>query len=268
MQEERHRMSGSVGLVPTMGALHEGHLTLCRRARSENQVAGASLFVNPTQFGPNEDFNAYPRNYKRDLDLFQQEGLDFVFMPNVEQMYPTGFDTYVQPGAIAERLEGASRPDHFKGVATVVAKLFLVTQPTRTYFGEKDAQQLRVIQQMVRDLGFDLQVVPVPTVREADGLAMSSRNAYLSPEQRAAAPVLHRALTRVREAYLAGERDGGYLRALLRGTIGAEPLADIDYVSVADSRTLKELERVEVPGLVSLAVRIGRTRLIDNITLE
>jgi pantoate--beta-alanine ligase len=268
MQEERRRMLGSIGLAPTMGALHEGHLTLCRQARTGNEVAGASLFVNPTQFGPNEDFNAYPRDYQRDLDLFEKERLDFVFMPTVDEMYPKGFDTYVHLGDITKRLEGASRPDHFVGVATVVAKLFLVTRPTRAYFGEKDAQQLRVIQQMVRDLCFDLEVIPVPTVREPDGLAMSSRNAYLTPEQRAAAPVLYRALNQAKKMYQTGERDANRLRTAMQEMIGAEPLADIDYISVSDSRTLVELEQIDGPALGSMAVRFGRTRLIDNITLS
>jgi pantoate--beta-alanine ligase len=264
---ERRRMVGSVGFVPTMGALHEGHLTLARRARAENDWVVASIFVNPKQFGPSEDFEKYPRDYDRDLALFEGEGVDLVFLPTVDMMYPPGYDTYIHVGVVAQGLEGAARPGHFVGVATVVAKLFQVVQPTRAYFGEKDAQQLRVIQRMTRDLDFDLEVVPVPTVREADGLAMSSRNAYLDPQQRRAAAVLYRALSLAQRMFAEGERDAERLRRAMRQIIEGEPLAAIDYISVADSETLEELSRVERPALASMAVRVGKTRLIDNVLL-
>lgn len=268
MHAERRRIAGSVGFVPTMGALHQGHLALASRARAENDLVVASIFVNPKQFGPTEDFASYPRDYQRDLALLEQESVDVVFMPTVEDMYPEGFDTYVAVGAIAERLEGASRPGHFRGVATVVAKLFNIVRPTRAYFGEKDAQQLRVIRKMVHDLAFDLEVVPVPTVREEDGLAMSSRNAYLNPQERQAATVLFRALSLAQRKFADGERDAELLRRAMRALIAAEPLADADYISITDSETLDEVSRIEGPALASLAVRIGRTRLIDNMLLK
>jgi pantoate--beta-alanine ligase len=260
-------LTGDVGLVPTMGALHEGHLTLVRSARADNDHVFVSIFVNPTQFGPNEDFAAYPRDIDRDLSLLEAEGVDYVFLPSVEEMYPRDAETYVDVGPISDRLEGAFRPGHFRGVATVVLKLFTIVKPARAYFGRKDAQQLVVIRRMVRDLNVDVEIVPVDTVREPDGLAMSSRNAYLNPTERKAALCLHEALSLAREMWTRGARDAEAFRKRLRELIEDEELARIDYVSVADPETLEELDRIHGPALVSLAVRIGRTRLIDNITL-
>lgn len=257
----------TLGLVPTMGFLHQGHLSLVRRARAENEGVAASLFVNPTQFGPNDDFDRYPRARERDLALLEAEGCDLVFAPEVETMYPPGFDARIEIGGVSEGLEGAARPGHFAGVATVVAKLFNILQPTRAYFGQKDAQQLAVIRKLVLDLDIPVQVVGCPTVREADGLAMSSRNSYLSPSERADALVLWRALSAARAAYEAGERRGEALRQAMAAPIaavGAKP----DYLSVADPLTLRELDTVGDRGaLVSLAVRIGTPRLIDNLML-
>lgn len=256
-----------LGLVPTMGYLHEGHLSLVRRARRDNATVAVSIFVNPTQFGPNEDYSSYPRDLERDLRLLRQEGVDLVFAPPVGEVYPPGFDTYVLVGGVTERLEGAARPGHFRGVATVVVKLFNVLQPDRAYFGQKDAQQLLVIRKMVKDLDLPIEVVGMPIVREPDGLALSSRNAYLSPEERKAAVVLSRSLQVARRLYERGERNAERLRSEMRQVLGAEPLAQVDYVSVADAASLEELTQVDRPALVSLAVRIGRARLIDNIVL-
>ena len=257
-----------LGLVPTMGALHEGHLALVRRARGENAAVAVSIFVNPTQFGPREDLDTYPRDMERDLALLEAEGVDLVYAPTLEEVYPPGFDTWVEPGALGNMLEGAVRPGHFRGVATVVAKLFGVVRPDRAYFGQKDGQQLAVIRQLVRDLNLGVEIVAVPTVRDADGLALSSRNAYLTPEERAAAPVIYRALRRAEELWQAGETDGKTLRQAVRGVLEGEPLlAGIDYVSVADAATLVELERVDRPAMVATAVRLGKTRLIDNVLL-
>lgn len=250
-----------------MGALHDGHLALVREARRSNDCVCVSIFVNPTQFSPNEDLEAYPRNTDRDLELLATENVDLVFMPSAAEMYPEGVVTSVDPGPLATLLEGASRPGHFIGVATVVLKLFNIVEPTRAYFGKKDAQQLVVIRSMVRDLNLDIEIVPVETVREPDGLAMSSRNVYLDPTQREAAPVLWNALSLAREMWTRGARDSDAFRARMREVIEAEELARLDYVSVADPLTLQEVPRVRGSTLVSLAVRIGRTRLIDNITL-
>jgi len=261
-------MAGSVGLVPTMGYLHEGHLSLVRRARPENEHVVATIFVNPTQFGPQEDYQRYPRDPERDLRLLEQEGTDVVFMPSVEEMYPPGFDVWVEVGeSLTGRLEGAARPGHFRGVTTVVAKLFNIVQAHRAYFGQKDAQQLAVIRKMAVDLNMGVEVVAVPTVREPDGLAMSSRNSYLSPEERRAATVLWRSLCRAQELFDGGERRAEAIRGEMRAVLASEPLARVDYVSVADAETLAELETIEGPALVSLAVRIGGTRLIDNVTV-
>jgi pantoate--beta-alanine ligase len=256
-----------LGLVPTMGALHEGHLALVRQARHECATVAASVFVNPTQFGPNEDFTAYPRDTDRDLGLLEHEGVDLVFLPSVEEIYPSGFDTYVEVGTVTKPLEGEARPGHFRGVATVVAKLFHSVLPDRAYFGQKDAQQVLVIKKMVADLAFPLEVVVVPIVREPDGLALSSRNVYLSPTERQAALVLHRALDAARRLFATGERQPQQLRRAMRTTLAAEPLAQPDYVSLADPVTLRELDTPAETALASLAVRIGRTRLIDNALL-
>jgi pantoate--beta-alanine ligase len=268
MRALRRAMEGDAGLVATMGYLHEGHLSLVRAARARDDHVIASIFVNPTQFGPDEDFERHPRDEERDLALFRDEGVDVVFMPSVEEMYPQGASTFVTVEGLTEVLEGVHRPVHFRGVTTVVTKLLTVVQPHRTYFGRKDAQQLAVIRRLVRDLRLDVDVVSMPTVREPDGLAMSSRNAYLSPEQREAALVLSRALRRAEELFAGGERDGERLRDAMRDLIAQEPLARVDYVSVADTETLQELRRIEGAALASLAVRIGAVRLIDNVTLE
>ena len=257
----------TLGLVPTMGALHAGHLSLVARARTENDRVLASIFVNPAQFGVNEDFAAYPRTPENDLRLLESLGVDAVWCPSPGDVYPPGFQTYVTVDDVSAPLEGARRPGHFRGVATVVAKLFNVFQPDRAYFGQKDAQQVAVIRKMVADLSFPVDVVVCPTVREADGLALSSRNVFLSPEERRAAPVVHRALLAASAAFESGERDAGRLRAVLSETLAGEPLARPDYVSVADAVTLHELERVAGPALVSLAVRFGGTRLIDNVVI-
>jgi len=257
----------TVGFVPTMGYLHEGHLSLVRRARAENDVVVASIFVNPTQFGPTEDFEKYPRDPQRDLALLQQERTDIVFMPSAVEMYPEGFATHIDVGGVTEVLEGAHRPGHFRGVATVVLNLFNIVQPTRAYFGQKDAQQLVVIRKMVNDLKLNVEVVPCPTVRETGGLAMSSRNVFLSPDERRAALILFRALSLSERLWRTGERDAGKLRDRLQGLVAREPLASVDYISVAHPETLQELESMDGPTLVSLAIRIGETRLIDNLTV-
>ncbi len=267
MRDLRRAMAGGVGLVPTMGYLHEGHLSLVRAARAQDGHVVVSIFVNPTQFGPGEDYERYPRDSERDLSLLRDEGVDAVFMPSVGELYPEGASTFVEVEGLTEVLEGAHRPGHFRGVTTVVAKLFEIVQPARAYFGRKDAQQLLVVRRMARDLRFDVEIAGLPTVREPDGLALSSRNAYLSPEEREAAPVLSRALGRARELFAGGERDAERLREAMRSLIAGEPLARVDYVSVADGETLRELDRLDRPALASLAVRIGATRLIDNTTL-
>jgi pantoate--beta-alanine ligase len=267
MRGVRRGLEGSVGFVPTMGYLHEGHLSLVRRARSQSQNLVVSIFVNPTQFAPEEDFAAYPRDLKRDLALLEVEKTDVVFIPPVGEMYPPDFSTWVDVEGVTERLEGAFRPGHFRGVATVVAKLFDIVQPHRAYFGQKDAQQAVVIRKMVADLDMGIEIVAVPTVREPDGLAMSSRNTRLSPEERKSALVLWKALSLAYELYSAGERNASELRGRMRALIEGEPLAEIDYVSIADAQTLEELEKVDRPALALLAVRIGKVRLIDNITL-
>lgn len=259
----RATMTGSVGAVPTMGYLHAGHLALVRRARAENDHVVVSIFVNPTQFGPAEDFARYPRDPDRDLALLRAEGVDAVFLPDTGEMYPEGFSTSVEVHGLTDRLEGVHRPGHFRGVTTVVAKLLLILQPHRAYFGQKDAQQLIVVRRMVRDLAFPVEVVDVPTVREPDGLAMSSRNVYLSPGERRAAAALPRALERVRELWRGGVRDAAALRNAMRQVLDAEPLVRTDYVSVADPDTLDELDAAGDRALASLAVRIGGTRLID-----
>jgi pantoate--beta-alanine ligase len=264
----RRKFHGTLGFVPTMGYLHDGHLALVARAASDNQATAVSIFVNPTQFGPTEDFAAYPRDPQRDLAMLQGAGVDFIFMPPVAEMYPVPMRTVVEVGPIATVLEGAHRPNHFRGVATVVAKLFHIVEPTRAYFGQKDAQQVAVIRQFVQDLDFPVQVIAVPTRRAPDGLALSSRNVYLTAEQRAAAPVLYRALHAAQAAYAQGERDADALREVLRATLTAEPLAAAEYVSIADAVSLEEVSgSISKPVLLSMAVRIGQTRLIDNITL-
>jgi len=259
---------GVLGLVPTMGFLHEGHLSLIRRAKAECGAVAVSLFVNPTQFAPHEDFARYPRALGRDLEMIEAAGGDLVFTPSAAEIYPPDFDTRIEVGAVSRRLEGAVRPVHFAGVATVVTKLFNILQPTKAYFGQKDAQQCVVIKALVRDLNLPLEVVISPTVREPDGLAMSSRNSYLNPEQRAAAPALYAALQDVAARYGAGERNAEGLRKALRDRLAVIPDTKIDYVSVADPDTLEELDQLTRGALVSLAVRFGATRLLDNVVLE
>lgn len=257
-----------VGLVPTMGWLHEGHRALMGRARDESATVVVTIFVNPRQFNVASDYSRYPRNEARDLAMCEAEGVDLVFAPEVEEIYPRGFATTVSVGTVALPLEGAARPGHFDGVATVVAILFDLVGAERAYFGQKDAQQVMVIRQMARDLAIGTEVVACPTIREADGLALSSRNVHLTPDERAAAPVLRRALVAAREAWRAGERDAERLRDEMFETLTQEPLVDVEYVSVADSATLAELDEVDGPALASLAVRFGSTRLIDNEILD
>ena len=258
-----------LGLVPTMGALHDGHLALVKRARQECQTVVTTIFVNPTQFGPHEDLSGYPRDKERDLRLLRQEGVDLVFVPGAEEIYPPGFDTWVDVGALGDRLEGAHRPGHFRGVATVVTKLFTMVRPDKAYFGQKDGQQLAVIRHLARDLNLGLEIVAVPTVRDPDGLAQSSRNAYLSPVQRQAAPVVYRGLSNAKTLWTDGVTDGDILRAAMRAALEQEPLVeDIDYTSVADVETLEELDQVQSRAMISVAVTIGSTRLIDNVILE
>ncbi len=256
-----------LGLVPTMGYLHEGHLSLVRRARADNATVAASVFVNPAQFGANEDLSAYPRDMDGDLDKLRREGVDLAFAPSASEMYPAGFDTAVEVGALAERLEGASRPGHFRGVATVVCKLLAIVRPDNVYFGQKDAQQLLVIRRMNADLNLGANVVAMPTVRDADGLALSSRNARLSADERRNALALHRALRLAQSIYADGARDADAIRALMATALNAAPGVSLDYASVADAETLEELERIDRPALASVAARVGGARLIDNVVL-
>lgn len=265
LRRARRNIQGRVGLVPTMGALHAGHLALVAAAKAENDHVIVTIFVNPTQFAPHEDLAKYPRDLPRDLDLLRSAGVDLVFTPTPALMYPAGFQTWVEVTEVSKGLEGARRPGHFKGVATVVAKLFNLTQPDMAYFGQKDAQQAAVIRRMAQDLDFPLKVVISPTVRESDGLAMSSRNVYLSAEQRAAAVVVPQALEAAAAAYASGTRSPKELREIMIAAVEREASAALDYVSVAAADTLTELEApTEGPLLLSLAVRFGMTRLIDN----
>ena len=267
LRAARLLLDGRVGLVPTMGYLHEGHLSLARRAREECDRVVATIFVNPTQFGPTEDLSKYPRNLKGDLSLLESAGVDLVWTPDNETIYPPGFSTWVEVEGLTKPLEGASRPGHFRGVTTVVAKLFNAIQPQVAYFGQKDAQQAAVIRKMARDLNFPIEIVVCPTVREADGLAMSSRNSYLSPEERQSATVLFRALTAAKDAFERGERNAEALRRIMSETLASEPRAQMQYVSVADYATLEELQTVTGKTLLSMAVFMGKTRLIDNFVI-
>ena len=268
LREARPKMRGTVGVVPTMGALHDGHLSLVQHARADNDFVIATMFVNPTQFGPNEDLAAYPRDLPSDLKKLEMAGCDLVFTPAPEVIYPPDYQTYITVEEVTQGLEGARRPGHFRGVATVVAKLFNLTQPDNAYFGQKDAQQVVVIKQMTRDLNFPLRIIVCPTVREPDGLAMSSRNVYLKPEERRAATALSRALQAAAEVYAKGERHPEQIRQTARAVIEAEPLAQPDYISAADARTLRELTiPTETPVLLSLTVKIGKPRLLDNCLL-
>ena len=267
LRSARLSLDGMVGLVPTMGYLHEGHLSLIRRAREECDHVVVSIFVNPAQFGPSEDLAIYPRDLERDSRMIKPYA-DLLWTPTAEIMYPSGYQTWVDVEAMTRPLEGATRPGHFRGVTTVVAKLFNAVQPHKAYFGQKDAQQAAVIRQMVRDLNFPLEIIVCPIVREPDGLAMSSRNVYLDPQQRKAATVLYRALSAAKEAYDNGERDADQLRQAMKDVLASEPLAQMQYVSCADNDTLEELETVNGKTLLSMAVFVGKTRLIDNFVLD
>lgn len=258
----------SIGLVPTMGYFHEGHLSLMKKAREDNGFVVVSVFVNPTQFGPSEDFAAYPRDLAHDAQMAEGVGVDLVFNPPVEEMYPHGYSTYVEVERLTEVLCGARRPGHFRGVTTVVSKLFNIVQPDRAYFGQKDFQQLKVIQRMVRDLNFPLEVIGMPIFREADGLAMSSRNTYLNPDERKAALVLSKTLKYAQELVDSGVTSGAELTSKVEEFIRREPLADIDYVSLVESENLACINTIEDEAVLALAVRIGKTRLIDNVLLK
>ncbi len=268
LRATRLSLNGTVGLVPTMGFLHEGHLSLVRRAKAECEHVIVTIFINPTQFGPSEDLSKYPRDLERDLSLLEPLGVDAVWNPSAEVMYPPGYQTWVEVEALTDPLEGAMRPGHFRGVTTVVAKLFNATQPHNAYFGQKDAQQAAVIRKMAVDLNLPLEVIVCPTVREEDGLAMSSRNKYLNEAERKAATVLFRALNAAKGLYENGERNGEALRRKMKEVLEAEPLAQAQYVSCADYDTLEELDGIKGKTLLSMAVFLGRTRLIDNFVLE
>jgi pantoate--beta-alanine ligase len=264
----RSLLDGPVGLIPTMGYLHEGHISLVQAAKKECKSIIATIFVNPTQFGPTEDLDKYPRNLERDLKMLEAEGVDLVWTPTPEVMYPAGYQTWVEVDQLTKPLEGAMRPTHFRGVTTVVAKLFNATRPDKAYFGQKDAQQAAVIRQMTHDLSYPIEIVVCPIFREADGLAMSSRNSYLSPEERQSATVLYRALTAAKTAFTAGERNAEKLRQIVKDIVSAEPKAQLQYVSCADYNTLVELETISGKALLSMALYMGKTRLIDNFILE
>lgn len=268
LKKIRREIRGTVGLVPTMGFLHEGHLSLVRRAKAENRHAVVSIFVNPTQFLPHEDFQTYPRDEERDLNLLEKESADLVFLPDVKEMYGANHRTFVNLEGLSEVLEGAIRPGHFRGVATVVAMLFNLVEPDRAYFGQKDAQQLIIIKRMVADLKMNLEVIACPTVREEDGLAMSSRNVYLQGEERRIAGIVPQALFAARDLWLGGERESETLRARTREAILGVPGTKIEYISIADPENLKELDKITKGALLSLAVRVGKVRLIDNVILE
>lgn len=267
MRAVREEAKGSLGFVPTMGYLHDGHMSLVKKAREDNATVAVSIFVNPTQFGPREDFKSYPRNTKRDLAMLEPL-TDIVFMPSDKEMYPKDYNSWVEVKGLTDVLEGAVRPGHFLGVTTVVAKLFNIVAPDKAYFGQKDAQQVAVIKKMVKDLDMDLEVVTCPTLREKDGLAMSSRNTYLNGGQRKGAAVLYKALVLAQELVSGGEKDAGAVRLEMKELIDKESQANIEYISVADNETLKEIHRIKLPVLVSMAVKFGKTRLIDNIVLE
>lgn len=267
LRTKRLSLTGKVGLVPTMGYLHSGHLSLVSRAKAECDHVIVSIFVNPTQFGANEDLSKYPRDLERDLELLKPLGVDIVWNPSAEMMYPPGYQTWVEVEALTHPLEGAMRPGHFKGVTTVVSKLFNATQPHKAYFGQKDAQQVAVIRRMTLDLNFPLEIVVCPTMREDDGLAMSSRNKYLNEAERQAATVLFRSLSEAKKLYESGERNADVLRNKMKEVLASEPLANMQYVSCADYDSLEELNLIQNKALLSMAVFIGKTRLIDNFVL-
>ncbi len=259
----------TVGLVPTMGALHEGHLSLVREARRMCDVVVVSVFVNPTQFGPGEDFEHYPRDLTKDTALLTDYNVDYIFAPPVEEMYPKGFSTYINVEGLSDQLEGASRPGHFRGVATVVTILLNTVRPDFAFFGQKDAQQALVIRRLVKDLAFDTEIVILPIVREDSGLAISSRNLYLTPDEQKSATILHKALVQAKQAFKDGERNASRLTDLIRQSVESEPRARLDYVTIADAESLEKLERVDDrPTLIALAAYVGKTRLIDNMILN
>jgi pantoate--beta-alanine ligase len=265
----RREQDKSVGLVPTMGALHEGHLSLVKEARQMCDIVVVSVFVNPTQFGPNEDFAHYPRDLTKDTALLTDYNVDYIFAPTAEEMYPKGYATYVTVEGLSDQLEGASRPGHFRGVATVVTVLLNTIRPDFAFFGQKDAQQTMIIKRLVRDLAFDTEIVVLPTMREDSGLAMSSRNAYLSQDEREAAKIIHRSLVKAKEAFKSGERSGGKLADLIRRNVETEPQARLDYVHISGPDNLDKLEKLdEQPVLITIAAFVGKTRLIDNILLN
>lgn len=265
----RREQDRTVGLVPTMGALHEGHLSLVREARRMCDVVVVSVFVNPTQFGPGEDFEHYPRDLTKDTALLTDYNVDYIFAPPIEEIYPKGFSTYVTVEGLSEQLEGASRPGHFRGVATVVTILLNTVRPDFAFFGQKDAQQALVLKRMVKDLAFDTEIVLLPIVREDSGLAISSRNSYLSPNEQTSAGVIHRALVQAKNTFKQGERSASKIVDVIRSTVESEPRARLDYVSITDAETLEPIERIdERPTLVAVAAYIGKTRLIDNTILN
>ena len=268
LREKRGTMSGTIGLVPTMGFLHAGHVSLVEKARSECDHVIVSIFVNPTQFSPSEDLESYPRDLEHDAQLLKDAGADLIWTPSSEIMYPQGFQTWVSVEDITKPLEGRFRPEHFRGVTTVVAKLFNITQPDRAYFGQKDAQQAAVIKRMILDLNFPIEMIVCPIVREADNLAMSSRNTYLTPEQRKGATILSKSLFAAQELFTQGERNGAVLKKCVETTIASEPLAKLQYVSCADALTLQEVSQIQGDVLISMAIYFGKTRLIDNIILK
>ena len=265
----RREQDRTIGLVPTMGALHEGHLSLVREARRMCDIVVVSVFVNPTQFGPGEDFDKYPRDLTKDTGLLTDYNVDYIFAPTVDEIYPKGFATYVNVEGLSDQLEGASRPGHFRGVATVVTILMNTIRPDFAFFGQKDAQQAVIIRRLVKDLAFDTEIVVLPTVREDSGLAISSRNLYLTTEEQTAAAVIHQALTRAKTAYKDGERSAGRLEVLIRSTIELEPRARVDYITVADAESLEHMDKLDERAiLIAVAVYVGKTRLIDNTILN
>ena len=267
MKSLRRNIRGTLGFVPTMGYLHEGHISLVQQSVKDNDTTAVSIYVNPTQFGPNEDFQAYPRDLERDLKLLEKAHTDIVFFPSNTEMYPDDYCTWIDVEKITARLEGEIRPGHFRGVATIVTKLFNIVQPDKAYFGQKDAQQALVIQRMTKDLNMNLDVIIMPTLREKDGLAMSSRNTYLNPEERKAATILYKALSLAIQLKEQGENGTSDIKNKMERLIITEPLVKIEYISIADTQTLEELSSLAPRSLVSMAVRIGKTRLIDNLII-
>jgi pantoate--beta-alanine ligase len=267
MKKLRHQIKGSVGFVPTMGFLHQGHLSLVKQSKTDTDITVTSIYVNPTQFGPGEDFKKYPRDTKRDFELLEIEHNNIVFMPSSEEMYPEHYDTWVEVGELTNYLEGKRRPGHFKGVTTIVNKLFNIVSPDKAYLGQKDAQQVVVLQKMVKDLNMNVEIVVMPTLRETDGLAMSSRNVYLNPDERRAAPVLYKSLILARQLRGKGETNSATIKDKMISLITNEPLISIDYISIADCDTLRELPQLNERSLVSLAAKLGNTTLIDNLII-